>query len=302
MFDTVFKYPYHYDMSKTLLIETKSVLGELRSLSVAVDAQLRDLAAYSDCVLVESRRKNSNTKYYYMKKRGRSPKRYVGKNSSALVEDVKSSKYFEKLRKIIDHDIDLLERIKEEYVIPDHSRINNLLPNVYKTDSPPKALPSSPAAAEWKRQKESEKAKYRPFRPEDLKYRAQDGTMMRSLSEVIIANYLLSLGITYVYELPFTHHGKTILPDFTILSPVDNRTVIIIEHQGAMNSDEYQGKFIRTVLFYLETKLVPNKDVFFTFNHLDKSLDTRQLDSILRIAFGFEPEGLSQTRPSPMEN
>ncbi len=281
-------------MSKTLLIETKSVLRELRSLSAAIDVQLKDLAAYSDCVLIESRRKNSSTKYYYMKKKGSSPKRYIGKKSHKMIEDVRSARYFEQLRKVIDHDIALLERVDEEYVLPDHSRINSLLPNVYRTDNPTKAVLSSPAAAEWKRRKEAEKAKYRPFRPEDLKYRAQDGTMMRSLSEVIIANYLLSLGITYVYELPFTHHGKTILPDFTILSPVDNRTVIIIEHQGAMNSADYQGKFIRTVLFYLETKLVPNKDVFFTFNHLDKSLDTRQIDSILRVAFGFEPEGLSQ--------
>ena len=164
-----------------------------------------------------------------------------------------------------------------------------MLPKVYRSDAPPKAFPASQTAADWKRKMETEKAKHEPYRPEDLIHTAQDGTKMRSHSEVIIANYLLSLGITFVYELPLIHHGKKIWPDFTILSPVDNKTVIIIEHQGAMDSESYQGKFIKTVLFYLGTKLVPNKDVFFTFNHLDRNLDLRQIDYILHTAFGFAP-------------
>ena len=145
---------------------------------------------------------------------------------------------------IIDHDIELLEKIENEYVIPSHSCINSLLPNVYRSDKPPEVVLASPEAAEWKRRMEAKKEKYPPYRPEELTYSAQDGTKMRSLSEVIIANYLLSLGITFVYELPFTHNGKMTLPDFTILSPVDNKTVIIIEHQGAMGSEDYQRKFI----------------------------------------------------------
>ena len=206
-----------------------------------------------------------------------------------MVDAIKTSRYIKKLLQVIDRDIQLLESVDKDYVLLDHSNINDLLPKVYRSDAPPKALTSSQTAAEWKRKMEAEKAKHEPYRPEDLVHMAQDGTMMRSLSEVIIANYLISLGITFVYELPLIHHGKKIWPDFTILSPVDNKTVIIIEHQGAMDSASYQGKFIKTVLFYLGTKLVPNKDVFFTFNHLDRNLDLRQIDYILHIAFGFAP-------------
>lgn len=274
-------------MSKTLLFETKSVLNELKDLRKAVAGFRRSYSRYENLVMVNSFRKDSSKQQYYLKQKA--TKKYLGTDESDAVKKIKAARYYKKLLHVIDRDIQLLESVDRDYVFPDHSIINELLPKVYRSDSPPKSLPVSQTAAEWKKKMEAEKAKYEPYRPEDLVHTAQDGTKMRSLSEVIIANYLLSLGITFVYELPMFHHGKRIWPDFTILSPVDNKTVIIIEHQGAMDSPGYQEKYIKTVLFYLGTKLVPNKDVFFTFNHLDRNLDLRQIDCILRIAFGFIP-------------
>ena len=287
LFDRFFRNRYHYCMSKTLLFETKSVLAELKNLRKAVDAHSKKLSGYESFLLANSYDKGSSKQKYYLMKKGSTKRKYLGTDRAAGVNKVKAAKYYKKLLQIIDKDIRLLEAVNNDYVLPDHASINSLLPKVYRTDSPPVAMPVSKEAAEWKKKMEERKAKYAPFRPEELKHTALDGTPMRSLSEVNIANYLISLGITYVYELPLTHHGKTILPDFTILSPIDNKTVIIIEHQGAMGNEEYHAKFIRTVLFYLGTKLVPNKDVFFTFNHLNGALDLKQIDCILHIAFGF---------------
>ena len=274
-------------MSRNLLYETKSTLAELRSFRRAVDNYSHRLSSYEQYTLINSFHKGSSKQQYYIRQKGLPNRKYLGTDKNDIVRKIKASRYLKKLLQVIDRDIELLESVSRDYVLLDHSNINDLLPNVYRSDTPPEVMPASETAAEWKRKMEAEKAKYEPYRPEDLVHMAQDGTMMRSLSEVIIANYLLSLGITFVYELPLIHHGKRIWPDFTILSPVDNKTVIIIEHQGAMNSADYQGKFIRTLLFYLGTKMVPNKDVFFTFNHLNGNLDLRQIDSILRIAFGI---------------
>ena len=287
MFDIFLKSFYHYYMSKTLLFETKSVLAELRFLRRSVYNQSR---RFSDCeqfTMTNSFHKGSAKEQYYLKQKGSPGRVYIGTGKAKTVRRIKTSRYYNKLLQVIDNDIKLFERVDQEYILPDHSSVNNMLPKVYRSDDIPEIMPGSRTAAEWKKEKEAEKAKYAPYRPEELIYQAQDGTMMRSLSEVIIANYLLSLGITFVYEMPLIYKGKRIWPDFTILSPVDNKTVIIIEHQGAMGSEKYQGKFIRTLLFYLETKLVPNKDVFFTFSHLDGNLDLSQIDFILHIAFGI---------------
>lgn len=273
-------------MSKTLLFETKSVLSELKQLRKAIVKHSHSLRDYNSLSLVNSFHKGTSNQQYYLRQKGVPGKVYIKRTDAALVEKIKAAHYYKKLLQVIDTDIKLLEAVNKEYIIPEHDSINKLLPKVYRNESPPAAMHVSPNAKEWKERMEAEKAKRPLYRPEELTYRAQDGTMMRSLSEVIIANYLLSLGITFVYELPFTHRGKMVLPDFAILSPVDNRTVIIIEHQGAMGSEEYQSKFIKTLLFYLGTKMVPNKDVFFTFSHLDRNLDLRQVDYILHAAFG----------------
>ncbi len=276
-------------MSKQLLFEAGTALRELKELKNLAGIHRKRLQDFEPFRLKKSHAKDSSTVYYYLKKKGVRKVKYLGPETNKTVNTIKEAKYTAELLRIIDNDIALLEKLTDEYVIPDHVSVNSRLPGIYRDPVLSFANSFSPEAARWKRIKEAEKARHPVFRPEDLKHTANDGTRMRSLSEMTIANYLISLGITFVYELPLIHHGKRIYPDFTILSPIDNKTEIIIEHQGAMDSESYQAKYIRTMLFYLETKLVPNKDVFFTFNHLDGHLDLRQIDSILHTAFGFGP-------------
>ena len=235
-----------------------------------------------------SNKKKEN--YYYLRENASGKWKYLGNESNPIVKSVKEAKYLTELLDVVKKDISILENLSRNYVIPDFENVMGRLPQVYQSSQIERKGFALRDAAAWKEKREAEKKKYPPFRPDELVHEALDGTMMRSKSETQIANYLLSRGITYVYEYPLTYNGETILPDFMILSPVDNKTVIFVEHQGMMFDDGYIGKFIRTVQFYLKTKLVPNKDVFFTFNHADGHTDMRQLDCILRIAFGLDAE------------
>jgi hypothetical protein len=57
----------------------------------------------------------------------------------------------------------------------------------------------------------------RVFLEEGLIHRTSRGELVRSKSEVIIANLLHTLGITYAYEQSFTgQDGSVRYPDFTI--------------------------------------------------------------------------------------
>ena len=105
---------------------------------------------------------------------------------------------------------------------------------------------------------------------------------MRSKSEVIIANIMLMAGIPFVYEVPMFIDRQMILPDFKILSLVDLKTVIIIEHQGMVFVDDYADKFMRSLKQYLKTEWIPNQNLFFTFDNARETLDVRQVTSILR--------------------
>lgn len=137
-------------------------------------------------------------------------------------------------------------------------------------------------AIEWKKRLEDEKAKYPLYKPEQLKHPAMDGTMMRSKSEVIIANMLLGAGIPFVYEAPLFINDKMVLPDFRILSLIDLKTEIIIEHQGMVFTDEYADKFIRSLRLYLQSDWIPNRNLFFTYDNAKEILDLNQVLTILR--------------------
>ena len=73
-----------------------------------------------------------------------------------------------------------------------------------------------------------------------------------------------------------------LLPDFRILSLIDLKTVIIIEHQGMVFVDDYADKFIRSLKLYLKSEWTPNNNLFFTFDNAKETLDVRQVMSVLR--------------------
>ena len=132
---------------------------------------------------------------------------------------------------------------------------------------------------------ENYKASFPPYRPQELIHPTHDGTMVRSKSEALIYNYLLDMGVTFIYELPLriTYNGKQslLLPDFTILSEDDYKTVIFIEHQGMMSTPFYRDKFNESVYKYWLNNYIAERDVFFTFDSPNGTLDDRPIRDII---------------------
>jgi len=143
-------------MSKTLLFETKSVLAELRFLRRSVYNQSR---RFSDCeqfTMTNSFHKGSAKEQYYLKQKGSPGRVYIGTGKAKTVRRIKTSRYYNKLLQVIDNDIKLLERVDQEYILPDHSSVNNMLPKVYRSDDITEIMPGTRTAAEWKKEKEAE--------------------------------------------------------------------------------------------------------------------------------------------------
>lgn len=275
-------------MAKSGIIhEAKAVLLDLKRMRGRMARQLDGLRAYDGWVLCKEGKKQTRHDYYDVIRPGAKRKTYLGSDRSEDVLNIKRLRYALKAVDVLDSNICLLENLIANYVAPDYGHINDLLPAAYQTDLAKAVTHSSthdmpPEAAAWMEHLKTEKSKYPPYRPEQLKHPAMDGTMMRSKSEVIIANIMLLSGIPFVYEAPLLVDGKNILPDFTILSLIDLKSVIIIEHQGMVFVEEYADKFIRTLKTYLKTDWIPNETLFFTFDDARETLDPRQVISILR--------------------
>lgn len=88
------------------------------------------------------------------------------------------------------------------------------------------------------------------FLEEGLIHRTTRGELVRSKSEVIIANLLHALGITYAYEQPFTgQDGSVRYPDFTIEDAETGRRVFL-EHLGLLSEPAYRRRWISKLDWY----------------------------------------------------
>lgn len=74
----------------------------------------------------------------------------------------------------------------------------------------------------------------------NLIHRTSNGTLVRSKSEVIVANELSAAGIEFVYEEQFRgHDGSIRLPDFTITDAATGET-FLWEHLGMLSDPRYE--------------------------------------------------------------
>jgi hypothetical protein len=83
-----------------------------------------------------------------------------------------------------------------------------------------------------------------------LIHRTANGTLVRSKSEVIIADALAAAGVAFEYELPFPGHDGTIrLPDFTIEDSATGQ-LFVWEHLGLLSNPDYRCAWERKKAWY----------------------------------------------------
>jgi hypothetical protein len=75
---------------------------------------------------------------------------------------------------------------------------------------------------------------------EHLIHKTLKGHMVRSKSELVIANILYEMEIEYEYERPFKGEidGRTLWPDFTFVDPAGE--LILWEHLGMLSRPDYR--------------------------------------------------------------
>lgn len=267
-------------MDMRYINETKQALSRLENLRSVKASRLLELHEYSDTFLKVSSRRSK--KYYYAKKKGAEARVYLGDDSNQEVRNIREFRYLKELIDSLDSEIAFLRALNEGHLDISYDAVSERLPFIYRDPLLPGYTSGlSDAAKKWKAQKEREKKPYKQKNPEILIMRSLDGTLMRSKSEVIIANMLISYGIPFVYELPHVINGIMVYSDFTALSTIDFRSEVIIEHEGLMNDPNYQRIFLNKVNGYLAEGLIPGRDVFFTFDDLNGGFDPSPVQDMI---------------------
>ena len=119
----------------------------------------------------------------------------------------------------------------------------------------------------------------RPFVPY-LIHRTRNGQLVRSKSELVIANMLEHMDIPYKYEDVFTGEiapGRR-YPDFTFATPAGSR--IIWEHLGMLNQPEYARGWEEKRAWYAKNSVVEGNNLFTTRDDERGGLDSREIQKV----------------------
>ncbi len=119
--------------------------------------------------------------------------------------------------------------------------------------------------------------------PQSKTHTTSDEVKVKTISELVLYEKFKDAGLFQIYELPLpmADYGPPLYPDFTILSPIDMKTEIIVEFVGRLDLPKYREDFARRVGRYLKSGYIPGVNLFFVFGDNDGNIDSTQISKII---------------------
>lgn len=244
------------------------------------------------------RTKPAKSKYFYysVKRPGARSFVYLGSSNHTMVKRVQEARFLEEAIRRIDRDIALMKSLLEGFLPFDPSSISESLPKVYRYNVPPVSELYEYEAKKWLSKKLEFQKSFPENYPEKKKHQTCDRTMVKTVSEALVYDRFKSAGFAVIYELPFlpADHGPALYPDFTILSPIDMKTEIIVEYVGRFDLSDYRGDFAKRIGRYIRSGYIPGVNLFFIFSDNDGNIDSTQVTKVIADISGTRNEIASQ--------
>jgi len=116
--------------------------------------------------------------------------------------------------------------------------------------------------------------------PEGLIHITKDHKLLvRSKSEVIIANELISAGLEFEYEKLLKENGSHRIPDFTFVDAAGE--TIIWEHLGMLTNPAYKESWERKLDFYHSIGFKEGENLFTTEDHENGAIDSTEVMAVI---------------------
>ena len=223
-------------------------------------------------------------KYYYLiKRRGSKAYKYLGLSGQQEISNVREVRFLEEAVKRIDRNIELMESLTEGFLPFDPSSISESLPEIYRCKVPPVSELYEREGSKWKTERLKYQRRFPENYPEKKKHTTTDGIKVKTISELTLYEMFKAAGLAQVYELPLAmkDYGPPLYPDFTILSPVDMKSEIIVEFAGRMDSWSYCRDFGERVSRYINNGYIPGVNLFFVFGDKGGNIDSTQIAKVI---------------------
>ena len=228
--------------------------------------------------------RNGKTYYYHQfMKNNKWVRRYIKKSEIALAKKLAQKHYYLEIKTILEKTLNEIKRFSKKCPSNELEAIYDNLSIERKKLVTPIQLSVKEKVKQW----QTEVYEKNQMFPENLRYETEQGEVVRSKSEVIIANILYQnrKDILYKYERPLeimeNGRQKTIYPDFTILNKHTGK-VTYWEHAGRMDDSYYANEFVRKMNTYIDNDLLSGRDVVVSFESLSKPLDIKVVKRLVK--------------------
>lgn len=124
------------------------------------------------------------------------------------------------------------------------------------------------------------------FFEQNLIHKTLKGDLVRSKSEVIVADALFRAGIPYEYEKPLDlGEGKPKSPDFTI-EDAESGITYYWEHCGMLGNPGYRKRWQEKKELYLKHGIEEGKNLIVSEDNLDGSINSQRIEDLIKKYFG----------------
>ena len=221
--------------------------------------------------------------YYLVKRRGSKTYRYIGLSGQQEVANVREVRFLEEAIRRIDRNIDLMNSLVDGFLPFDPSSVSESLPKTYRCEVPPVSELYAREGAKWKADRLRYQKRFPENYPENKRHTTTDRIKVKTISELTLYEMFKAAGLVQVYELPLAmkDYGPPLYPDFTILSPIDMKSEIIVEFAGRLDSWSYCKDFGERVSRYINNGYIPGVNLFFVFGDKDGNIDSTQIERVI---------------------
>ncbi len=133
---------------------------------------------------------------------------------------------------------------------------------------------------EWMFEKYEKNRKH----PEKLIHVTKSGHVVRSKSEVIIADALFTHDIPFRYECELSLGEVTLYPDFTIMNPLTGE-VVYWEHFGMMDVSGYVNNCFNKLNTYAQNGIIPTINLITTYETEGTPLCSLRVEQLIKNFF-----------------
>ena len=241
--------------------------------------------------ILKYQRKKGRLYYYRQEKESKTQQwstTYIKKNQMNLAIELAEKGYLITVAAVLKSQIALLQDFVQKYNEEAVEEIYRNLPDERKALVEPVAIGVKEKLEAWNREEYELNTSY----PEFLIYETEQGEMVRSKSELIIANVLYQYkdDIEYKYERPLelkAKDGSNIIvhPDFTIINKHTGR-ICYYEHAGRMDEPKYAVDFVKKMNLYSSNGILQGDELFVTYETYSMPLDINCVKKIVERIVG----------------